>query len=148
MRYMFAGAIHFNNDNNNNTSDLSSWDVSSVASMEGMFENAIAFTSDLSHWNVSSVQNMERMFYNATIFQSNLSPWNITNVRTMVEMFSYTDVFDGIGVEEWQFANSGAWINLSNMFCPANGIDASTQSMILSRWHNKIPTNSTDDAFC
>lgn len=42
--------------------DLSSWDVSAVTDMEGMFDWAIAFDCNLSSWNVSAVTNMRNMF--------------------------------------------------------------------------------------
>jgi len=38
--------------------DLSSWDVSSVTTMDDMFNGAAKFNSDVSEWDVSSVTNM------------------------------------------------------------------------------------------
>ena len=46
-------------------SDLSNWDVTSVADMAGMFRQANAFNCDLSIWDVSSVTNMNDMCLNA-----------------------------------------------------------------------------------
>ena len=53
VEYMDGGMFHehFNQD-------LSSWDVSNVTNMYGMFENATSFNQDLSAWDVSNVTNM------------------------------------------------------------------------------------------
>merc|ERR1712238_241306 len=48
--------------------DISSWDVSSVTNMSGMFAYATKFNSDVSDWDVSSVKYMNYMFYEATEF--------------------------------------------------------------------------------
>ena len=42
--------------------DISSWDVSSVTSMEGMFAGATSFNQNISSWDVSNVTNMDRCF--------------------------------------------------------------------------------------
>merc|ERR1712238_139349 len=42
--------------------DISSWDVSSVTAMSGMFAYATKFNSDVSDWDVSSVTDMNFMF--------------------------------------------------------------------------------------
>jgi surface protein len=51
MRDMFLGATAFN-------SNIASWNVSSVTTMEGMFSNATTFNQNIGSWNVSSVINM------------------------------------------------------------------------------------------
>jgi hypothetical protein len=57
-----------------------------------MFHNAEVFNANLSLWNVSSVMTMDAMFNSASAFQQNLCPWGHrlrpnTNVR---KMFYYT----------------------------------------------------------
>ena len=42
--------------------DISTWNVSSVTDMSGMFEIASAFNQDIGSWNVSNVTNMNRCF--------------------------------------------------------------------------------------
>jgi surface protein len=56
-------------------SNLTSWDVSSVTTMERMFYGATSFRSDLSTWNVENVRNLESMFQRASSFTSNLYRW-------------------------------------------------------------------------
>ena len=41
---------------------ISSWDVSSVTSMEKMFRGASKFETDISSWDVGRVTNMRGMF--------------------------------------------------------------------------------------
>ena len=49
--------------------DVSSWDVSNVTNMEGMFRDCSNLTSlDLASWDTSNVTNMSNMF---EMFQSN-----------------------------------------------------------------------------
>ena len=38
--------------------DISSWDVSNVTNMNGMFEVLLHFNQDISSWDVSNVTNM------------------------------------------------------------------------------------------
>merc|ERR1712183_286759 len=40
------------------------------------------FNEDVSAWNVSSVTTMERMFNRATAFNADLNAWNVGNVNT------------------------------------------------------------------
>ena len=52
--------------------DISTWDVSSVTTMAGMFNGATLFNGDISKWDVSSVKSMARMFYGTTSFTRTL----------------------------------------------------------------------------
>jgi surface protein len=80
---MFTGATAFNQD-------ISSWDVSGVENMNGMFEDASNFNQDISSWDVSSVTNMGVMFEGdllPTTFNQDLSSWDVSNV-TFCSQFS------------------------------------------------------------
>jgi surface protein len=92
---MFKDAVSF-------ISDLSSWDVSMVSSMNSMvgifcrqclhsifswlklmltflffqFDGAASFNSDISQWNVSSVMDASYMFFGAASFNYSLCPWS------------------------------------------------------------------------
>ena len=73
MSYLFEGIDRFDQD-------LTSWDVSNVLTMEGMFDTT-EFNQDISSWDVSNVNNMNSMFFHATSFNQPLNNWNVSNVR-------------------------------------------------------------------
>lgn len=50
--------------------DISSWDVSSVTTMEMMFKGALEFTQELSVWSIGSATSTTDMFLGATAFQA------------------------------------------------------------------------------
>ena len=74
--------------------DLSKWDVSQVTDMLGMFSGAKSFNQDLSKWNVSQVTNMHKMFAGAKSFNQDLSKWNVSQVTNMHEMFARAQSFN------------------------------------------------------
>ena len=51
--------------------DLSSWNVSKVTKMFGMFRDATNFNQDISDWNISSVTDMGKFFQGANISDEN-----------------------------------------------------------------------------
>ena len=77
MKYMFYRAQVFN-------SDISTWNVSRVASMLSMFSDVTAFDSDISKWDVSRVTDMKYMFPGATAFNSDISKWDDANAQNMM----------------------------------------------------------------
>ena len=77
---MFSRAGSFNQD-------ISSWDVSDVEDMSGMFYAAFSFNHDISGWNVSDVEDMNLMFYQAYSFDQDLSNWDVSDVNLMSAIF-------------------------------------------------------------
>jgi len=81
----------FNNDKNFNQ-DISSWDVSNVTSMDGMFagtnSNGVkyytTFNQDISNWKPINVKDMGYMFAWSQ-FDKNISNWNVPNVTYHIE---------------------------------------------------------------
>lgn len=113
---------------------LSSWDVSNVINMHGMFDEC-GITHDLSRWNVSNVINMSYMFWNSpyssslaswdvsrvrymghmfesSSFKGDISTWDVSSVRIMNGMFQGTS-FDG-DISRWDVSNV---IQMEKMFC-------------------------------
>ena len=67
--------------------DISSWDTSSVTTMEAMFASATSFNQDISGWDTAMVTTMQSMFNGATAFNQDISRWNTAQVTTMEAMF-------------------------------------------------------------
>tara|TARA_R110002012_G_scaffold87733_2_gene216762 strand:- start:1389 stop:2828 length:1440 start_codon:yes stop_codon:yes gene_type:complete len=95
---MFSGAATFNGD-------ISSWDVSAVTDMAGMFKDATVFNGDISSWNVSAVTYITTMFFRAYAFNGDLSGWNTSSVTNMSYMFYRASAFNGDIGALWNFSN-------------------------------------------
>ncbi len=89
MTRTFSYAKSFNGD-------LSSWNVSQVQDMQGMFASASSFNGnwDLSSWDVRQVQDMTEMFKYASSFNGDLSSWDISQVQSMDHMFQDASSFN------------------------------------------------------
>ena len=70
--------------------DISSWDVSNVTNMAGMFWGCKTFNQDISSWDVSNVKNMFGMFDFAENFNQNLSLWDVSNVTECLLFSRFT----------------------------------------------------------
>ena len=91
--------------------DISSWDVSNVINMGGMFRYEIIFNQDISNWDVSNVTNMDSMFSNAELFNQPIGSWDVSNVTDMSRMFNNTSFNQDIS--NWDVSNV---TNISFMF--------------------------------
>ena len=67
--------------------DISSWDVSSVTNMSGMFDTASAFNQPIGSWDTSAVTDMSYMFYIASSFNQPVSSWNTSSVTNIEGIF-------------------------------------------------------------
>ncbi|MDG1136185.1 MAG: BspA family leucine-rich repeat surface protein, partial [Bacteroidales bacterium] len=99
-------------DGTNLNGDISSWDVSNVTIMGGMFNEAHSFNQDISSWDVSNVTDMNSMFDGAFDFNKPIGDWNVSNVTDMFYMFATTEVFNQ-DISSWDVSNV---TNMSNMF--------------------------------
>ena len=86
--------LHFKNADAFNA-NLSSWDTSSVTSMENMFDEAYVFNNGATagvsttlSWDVGNVDQMQHTFQNADAFNANLSSWDTGKVFRMDNMFT------------------------------------------------------------
>ncbi|UWD34698.1 BspA family leucine-rich repeat surface protein [Mycoplasma cottewii] len=89
MSFMFKNTKKFN-------SEISSLDLSSAESIQGMFEGAEAFNNANNElkWNVSKVKNMKSLFKDSKAFNKNVSNWNISQVTNMSSMFQGAQAFN------------------------------------------------------
>lgn len=84
MSRMFANCPY-------NKTGFSSWDVSRVTNMSGMFQDNTAFQSGaIKAWNTGSVKDMSHMFHGATRFNTSkpsIHDWNVRKVADFTSMF-------------------------------------------------------------
>merc|ERR1711871_978339 len=73
---------------------ISTWDVSNVTDMNGLFRYATAFNEDISSWDVSNVTDMSSMFFYADTFDKDIGEWDVSNVTNMENMFHGASSFD------------------------------------------------------
>jgi|SaaInlStandDraft_6_1057023.scaffolds.fasta_scaffold35979_2 surface protein len=108
--------------------DLSKWDVSAVTNMNNMFRDAAVFNQDLSKWDVSAVTNMNGMFLRATVFNQDLSEWNVSAVTDMSAMFREATAFNG-NISSW---NVSAVTDMNNMFLRATVFNQDINTRIVT----------------
>lgn len=73
---------------------LSTWNVSSVTVMSGMYAGESLFNQDLSQQDVSSVTDMSGMLREASSFHQGLFAWNVSSVTEMNFMFGGASMFN------------------------------------------------------
>ncbi len=103
--------------------DITHWDVSSVTSMNKMFNDLGSyFREDLTHWDVSNVTDMTRMFGSVSFdISMDFSSWDVSSVTSMEGMFESTtdrgpvgSGFDfGGSIKNWDVSNVE---DMSSMF--------------------------------
>jgi len=90
---------------------IGNWDVSSVTSMQEMFDGANSFNQPIGNWNVSAVTNMVNTFHRANAFNQPIGNWDTSSVTNMDGMFAYASSFDQpIGNWNLSSATSTKWV--------------------------------------
>jgi len=117
--------------------DVSSWDVSNVTSMSGMFEKS-AFNQDISNWDVNNVTDMSRMFERSA-FNQDISNWDVSNVTDMYGMFKDNSAYNQ-SLESWDVSSvkkMGRMFEGNSVFNqPINNWDVSSVNEMWSMFFN------------
>jgi surface protein len=85
-----------------NDANISSWNVSTVTRMTGMFAGCTQFNRSLANWDVSKVINMQYMFLNALTFNQDISGWDVHLIATEPSQFDQ-------GCNNWIEAYKPVW---------------------------------------
>ena len=104
--------------------DLSEWNVSAVTDMRSVFLQASSFNGNVSTWNVAAVTDMNSMFHSASDFNGDISNWNVSAVTDMNGMFSDASDFNG-DISSW---NVSAVTSMNNMFSDASDFNGDISS--------------------
>ena len=75
MDGLFSGKTFYTGDKY-----IGRWDVSSVTTMDSMFNGALGFNQDITIWDTRNVTDMEQMFDQCTQFEQDLRNWNVGKV--------------------------------------------------------------------
>ena len=114
--------------------NISKWDTSNVSNMQAMFQSANAFNQDISKWDVSNVITTRGMFYAATSFNQDIGSWDVGKVTQMRRMFNSAQKFNQ-DISNWNVSNV---TDMSDMFFNALNFNQN-----LSGWDVSKVTNCT-----
>lgn len=109
-----------------NITALSSWDVSNVENMNGLFSLAsnLSNISPIAHWNTSKCKNMSYMFWSTAITSVNALEtkrhegddyvsWDVSNVTTFSSLFRGTKLSNISALASW---NTSKAENMAELF--------------------------------
>ncbi|NBC66189.1 MAG: BspA family leucine-rich repeat surface protein, partial [Bacteroidetes bacterium] len=99
--------------------DIGNWNVSTVTTMEGMFQGADKFNQNIGGWDVSNVTTMENMFLFARAFNQDIGAWDVSNVENMDSMFQDVNSFNQ-DIGEWNVSSVAI---MNSMFSNAHAFN-------------------------
>ena len=108
---------------------MNSWCVSSITSLQNVFENLPTFNEEISSWDVSSLTDMSATFKGATAFSKDLSDWNVSGVKDMEQTFNYADSFNG-QISSWDVSSV---TDMQDMFWGAAALNQDLSSWDVSQ---------------
>ncbi len=73
---------------------IGNWNVSSVTTMRGMFEDTDQFNQPLDQWDVGNVTEMSRMFAGTKSFNQSLNNWDTQSLEKANEMFKDNKIYN------------------------------------------------------
>jgi len=117
--------------------DISSWDTSSVTSMNSMFsaveygEDPVSssFNQDIGNWDTSNVTFMGYMFYGANEFNQDIGSWDVGKVTNMNTMFGGASSFNQ-DIGSWNVSNV---VNMAIIFSNATSFNQDIGSWDVSK---------------
>ena len=74
--------------------DLNDWNVSSISSMQSVFEGCTNFNGAIGTWVTSNVITFYKMFKDASSFNMDISNWSTSKALEMDDMFNGASAFD------------------------------------------------------
>jgi surface protein len=113
-------------------SSIGEWDVSNVTDLNSMFQSVEGFNEDIGSWNVSSVEDMAFMFAGASSFDQDLGEWETGNVTNMNGMFANASSFDQ-DIGDW---NTSSVTDMMQMFFHASSFNQDIGSWDVSSVNN------------
>lgn len=143
----FALAGRFNN------AAVTSWDVSNVTSMRGMFAGQVHGTSEsttmtfnqpIGSWDTSSLTDPAWMFAGNAAFNQDLDGWNTAGVTTLEGMFSHATNFNG-SVNAWDTSGvtslASTFENARAFNQPLNSWDTSSVEVMRAAFYEAFAFN-------
>ncbi len=86
--------VAFSTTNISTVANMNNWDVSTVVTMEAMFEGCENFNEFIGDWDVSKVTDMHAMFFVAPEFNQDISSWDVSQVTDISYMFNFAANFN------------------------------------------------------
>ena len=130
MGWLFSENTTNPMDNPGFNGDISSWDVSNVTGMTGMFNKCYAFNQPIGDWDVSSVTDMRAMFNFAEDFNQPIGDWDVSSVTSMGRMFG-----DAINFNQ----DISSWSVDNVTFCDGFSLDSPLTEANTPNFTNCIP---------
>jgi surface protein len=128
----FQFATSFNDPN------IAFWDVSTVTTMDQMFDGCTVFNQNVGGWVVSSVTNLSRMFRDCPAFNQDLGSWDVSSVTDMSNIFRNGTSFN---------QNIGSW-NVKRVTTFAGALRSATSfNQNLSGWRPSRLTTAAEMFF-
>ena len=79
----------------NSSIDITTWDVSNITHLWGIFEYATNFNQDLNNWDTSNFINMNGSFIGTKNFNPKIDKWDVSKANAMYFTFGNSEGFKG-----------------------------------------------------
>ena len=107
--------------------------LSSVTSMNRMFEGSTRFNGPVNDWDTGNVTSMRATFAHAKSFNRPINQWNTGNVTSMYSMFRQANNFNQ-NIDRW---DTSTVTNMDSMFLEATAFNKDISSLCVSQISTK-----------